>query len=732
MVRSKTLAFSVPRLVLSIALMLLSVGFKPSSVSAAFKEFPSEEISSVRTSVVGSPLGRKVAIPDGLAFSARQDIVADSLVYRATEWKGIFAALKIPERITESYAEFQDLLTYKVNQLLTANVFSKLIMFFSFSAALVFFGAWLCLVTGETNWRSALFKSYALLNNAPGVSVVDEEKPQSAFIANILFVTGCLTFAVLLGTITSAIEVALSSALSGTHKIVERDHIVMLNWNDKTIPMLRQIEAAASDGRIPLKPVVILASKEKEEMDQELADQLEKTTLPIFTRKGNPGTLPDLRMVSAGAAQHVLILPDETKDEADLISQAACLQALQADRQPGKKIGPNKNDIKVVVADCDPEGERDLDELMFVTKNSFSRRIMAVTALEPRLASVYTDILDQSKGSEIYLRSSEMYPWLQGKSFKQMGAHFPDSVLLGWITSDGKVMMNPSGNEILPEKSKLVILSKNDKITCWRRAAQTKDAAWSPAVRDVEQALRADPKHVLVLNLDRDGEILSEIDNILPRGSSVTAVHPDPIIFWPNHAKFKHIQGSSLSKSDVKKIPLHDIETIIIPADGKSESLTAGERDARVLAATKIVLEARKSQGHTKPLQIIAEIQNSLTCSLAEKFALSNPGVHIQCVQTSYLEAGAFVQVLWNPEVNSVYQDFLDATGSEIVAVDASFFGPSGSIRTFGQISELAMSKKAVALGILRKDGNVDMSPHRSASFRLEEGLKVVLFADGV
>jgi len=170
MVRSKTLAFSVPRLVLSIALMLLSVGFKPSSVSAAFKEFPSEEISSVRTSVVGSPLGRKVAIPDGLAFSARQDIVADSLVYRATEWKGIFAALKIPERITESYAEFQDLLTYKVNQLLTANVFSKLIMFFSFSAALVFFGAWLCLVTGETNWRSALFKSYALLNNAPGVS----------------------------------------------------------------------------------------------------------------------------------------------------------------------------------------------------------------------------------------------------------------------------------------------------------------------------------------------------------------------------------------------------------------------------------------------------------------------------------------------------------------------------------------------------------------------------------
>eukprot|EP00960_Hanusia_phi_P010235 298808-Hanusia_phi.AAC.1 len=90
----------------------------------------------------------------------------------------------------------------------------------------------------------AITKEYPALVELKFFAAVDEEKPQSAFIANILFVT-----------------------------IIERDHIVMLNWNDKTIPMLRQ------------------------------ADQLDKPALPIFTRKGNPGTLPDLRMVSAGAAK---------------------------------------------------------------------------------------------------------------------------------------------------------------------------------------------------------------------------------------------------------------------------------------------------------------------------------------------------------------------------------------------------------------------------------------------
>jgi hypothetical protein len=45
-------------------------------------------------------------------------------------------------------------------------------------------------------------------------------------------------------------------------------------------------------------------------------------------------------------------------------------------------------------------------------------------------------------GSEIYMRNAHLYPWLKGKTFSELAAHFPDSVVLGW-TSESKKWLNP-------------------------------------------------------------------------------------------------------------------------------------------------------------------------------------------------------------------------------------------------------------------------------------------------
>ena len=49
---------------------------------------------------------------------------------------------------------------------------------------------------------------------------VDEEKPKLAVVANVIFLTGCLSFAILLGLVTASIEDGLSSALEGTHRLL--------------------------------------------------------------------------------------------------------------------------------------------------------------------------------------------------------------------------------------------------------------------------------------------------------------------------------------------------------------------------------------------------------------------------------------------------------------------------------------------------------------------------------
>ena len=41
--------------------------------------------------------------------------------------------------------------------------------------------------------------------------------------------------------------------MSGTHKVVARDHIVMINWGDKSGPMLKQMESSVQVQICPLK-----------------------------------------------------------------------------------------------------------------------------------------------------------------------------------------------------------------------------------------------------------------------------------------------------------------------------------------------------------------------------------------------------------------------------------------------------------------------------------------------
>jgi len=205
---------------------------------------------------------------------------------------------------------------FKVYAILSGNGFVKLFIFSTFSTLLVALGAWLLKKVDpldESPWSDQLFKAYSLLNNVCGASAVDEDKPSLALVANVLFMTGCLTFAILLGLVTSTIENSLENALAGTHRVVAKHHVVMLNWSEKSPAMLRQMQAAVEDGRIaPSTPVVILAQKDKAEMDEEVAEAISTSKLSVHTRTGNPAVFSDLELASAGDAKHIiLVAPDE-------------------------------------------------------------------------------------------------------------------------------------------------------------------------------------------------------------------------------------------------------------------------------------------------------------------------------------------------------------------------------------------------------------------------------------
>ena len=59
-----------------------------------------------------------------------------------------------------------------------------------------------------------------------------------------------------------------------------------------------------------------------------------------------------------------------------------------------------------------------------------------------RLPSLSPPMNIKGDGSEIYMRNAHLYPWLKGKTFSELAAHFPDSVVLGWTDIDTAHMVS--------------------------------------------------------------------------------------------------------------------------------------------------------------------------------------------------------------------------------------------------------------------------------------------------
>src|SRR5205807_4305130 len=74
-----------------------------------------------------------------------------------------------------------------------------------------------------------------------------------------------------------------------------------------------------------------------------------------------------------------------------------------------------------------------------VPSATLSARVVAETASQPGLSTVFTDFLDY-EGDEIYVAS---VPELEGATFGEGLLRFEDSVPIGILSAEGEVVINP-------------------------------------------------------------------------------------------------------------------------------------------------------------------------------------------------------------------------------------------------------------------------------------------------
>ncbi len=254
--------------------------------------------------------------------------------------------------------------------------------------------------------------------------------------------------AVLTGTIASfLVERSLwSRKRMPSHDL--RGHIVICNWNDKAVPIIRELHAAIVKDR---RPVVIVSDS------PEAAALPEEDELPefqdVYLVRGDPASEVMLRRASAHTAHSVIILADPA--DGDLADAKSILIAMAVASICTQLKVPKTH---VCVEGISPRNVEHLrrakaDEI--VAASDFAMMLLAQSALAHGLSRVYRDLLTVSEETnEVYI--VPVPEEFIGKTFCELGAAMfmnrdekNPAILIG-AAKGSQLVINPRPGQLAP------------------------------------------------------------------------------------------------------------------------------------------------------------------------------------------------------------------------------------------------------------------------------------------
>jgi len=225
-----------------------------------------------------------------------------------------------------------------------------------------------------------------------------------------------------------------------------KNHIVICNWNDKAIPIIRELHAPIV--RQP-RPIVVISDSTdaahlpEEEDSPEFRD--------VYLIKGDPATETFLKRASVDAAYSVIILADPRDEE--LADAKSILIAMAVSSICGETGVP---DTHVCVENISPQNVDHLrragaDEI--VSASDFALMLLSQSALMHGLSTVYRNLLTvSSESNEVYL--VPIPEEFIGRSFAELGAAVFENrdpgnpaILIGAMTEHG-ILLNPRPGEL--------------------------------------------------------------------------------------------------------------------------------------------------------------------------------------------------------------------------------------------------------------------------------------------
>lgn len=531
----------------------------------------------------------------------------------------------------------------------------------------------------------------------------------------VVTVAGIFIFSTLIGVLSAGIEDKLSDLRKGRSRVIETDHTIILNWSPSIFDILAELAIANDSVRKPR--IVIMADKDKVEMEDEIAAKapaLGRTK--IICRSGDPTDLQDLQITNPQTCRSAIILsPDSDNPDAAVIKTIVAL-VNDPDRraEPYRIAAEIRDDKNISIARAVGRGQAQL-----ILADDLISRIMVHSSRESGLSAVYTELLDFD-GSEIYAVAQ---PKLAGMTFGQALLAYDQCVLIGLCDAAGKVTVHPEMDRVIAADDLAVLIAEDDSAIKARTALAEPDTT-AITTRAERPHL---PENGLILGWNRRGPmIVHEMSRLVAPGSRLTIAAESQ---WLPEADFLPLDGDNLTvgiqriettqADDLNGLNLGQFDHVLVL--GYSDDLPAQTADTHTLVTLLQLRHIADTQGLS--LNVVSEMIDVRNRKLAEvtradDFVVSNKLVSLMLAQASE-----------NEHITAIFDDLLDAEGSEIHTKPITDFVLPGSSVDFVTLTHAARMVGYVAIGYALADGSVRVNPPKSEKRSFGAGDRLVVLS---
>ena len=538
------------------------------------------------------------------------------------------------------------------------------------------------------------------------------------FRGTMLFVTlgGIFIVSALIGVINNGIEDKLTELRKGRSFVVERDHTLILGWSPKVFTILSELVLANENRSKPR--VVILAEKDKVEMEDEIADKVGPTgKTRIICRTGTPLDLNDLEIVNPHAARSIIILaPESEEPDSEVIKSILAIT-----NNPHRR--PEPYHIVAEIAELrNLEVARMVgrDEAQLIVTGDLISRIIVQTSRQSGLSVVYTELLDFG-GDEIYFQEE---PKLTGRTFGEALLAYEDSAIMGLRFRDGHIQLNPPMDTRIGDGDRVIAISEDDDTV---RVSERSGDIDDGAIREMPPAAPR-PERTLLLGWNEGGTaIVGELDRYVASGSELVLV-ADVGGVEQKIASDVSLQNQRLTVREADTVDRRVLDGLGVEGFDQiiilcySDQLDVQEADARTLITLLHLRDIADKGGHD--FRIVSEMLDVRNRELAEVTQADD------FIVSNKLTSLMLSQISENKELSAVFADLFDPEGSEIYLKPAGNYVETGRPVTFYTVAEAARRRGEVAIGYRRLSLAKDASQSYGVAVNPKKSEKVTFAAE--